>query len=407
MIAVVDHILTEAVRRRARNVHIEPFETTTRIRLRIDGALQTLITLPRRFHSAVVGRLEAMSSGGRLLFTTSQGQGRYQMGIGQTVHGQAVSLRALGVELLSLSDSELTREQQERLERVVSLPNGLVVVAGPKDAGRTTFAATLVETVARSERQIVTVSRHGSLGISGALCFTPDRLDDALAQDPDIVLLDDVSVERLTVAAEAALDGRLVIATTAGNRAIPMLHTLTTLGSTWRFAATLQAVVSVRLLRRTCENCAIGLDLAPSVRREEFGLPDAASSGELFRKGKGCGTCWGTGYHGRALLAETVFLNSAMRESLLVGTDEAELMELAREDASIPCGSWVSSQQYKGRRWMRYGRSCRRGDEAGGFYLHILKRSESLVVDLQIMFLTKEIETPLNTLLAVSCPMGA
>ena len=74
-----------------------------------------------------------MSSGGRL-FTTSQGQGRYQVGIGRTVHGQAVSLRALGVELLSLSDSELTREQRER-ERVVSLPNGLVVVAGQRTRG--------------------------------------------------------------------------------------------------------------------------------------------------------------------------------------------------------------------------------------------------------------------------------
>ena len=134
-----------------------------------------------------------------------------------------------------------------------------------------------------------------------------------------------------------------------------MLHTLTTLGSTWRFAATLQAVVSVRL-RHACRNCAIGLDLAPSVGASLVcPTPPRRNCSE-----RTCGTCWGTGYHGRALLAETVFLNSAMRESLLVGTDEAELMELAREDGFHTLWSWVSLQQGKTLDEIRT--SCRRGD---------------------------------------------
>jgi type II secretory ATPase GspE/PulE/Tfp pilus assembly ATPase PilB-like protein len=235
------------------------------------------------------------------------------------------------VQIQSLEDIGFTRDQQARLERVLNLPYGLLVVAGPKDSGRTTLASALVDMAARSERQVVTVSRHGGVGISGALCFTPDRLQEALSQDPDVVLMDDVSLDSVYEAAQSALEGRLVVLTVSGSRAIHTIRALAKLGSSWRLAATLQAVVAVRLLRRVCNECSTGVDLNPAVRRE-LGLPSNPSANESFRQGKGCSACWGTGYKGRVLTGEMVFSSAALRDGILDDADEDELMNIAREN---------------------------------------------------------------------------
>ena len=331
VVAVVDYLLTEAVRRSAGSIHLEPFETTSRIRLRIDGALQTLITLPRRLHRAVVARIQSMAHADYLDFGTTHGRGRYRLRTAEAVHGRAVTLRSQALQTHSLTELGFTKEQTARLERIVNLSQGLLVVAGPKDSGRTTVASSLLEIAARNERQIVTVSRHGGVGLSGAISFTPERIDEALSQDPDVVLIDDVPLDKVSQAAQAALDGRLVILTVSGSRAIHSIRTLSTLGSAWRLAATLQAVAAVRLLRQVCEDCAIGLDLDINSRRE-IGLPDAASPNETFRRGKGCASCWGTGYQGRLLVGEVAFSSPGMREAILAEAEEAELMEIARED---------------------------------------------------------------------------
>ncbi len=331
VVTVVDHLLTEAVRRKASGLHIEPFETTARIRMRVDGGLQTLLTVPRRLHRAIVARLSSLAHGGILTASTSEGRGRFRLKIANTVFGQAVTLLSLDVDIHTLDDLDFTHDQRSRLEQILGRPHGLVVIAGPKDSGRTTLASALVEMVSRSERQIVTLSRHGSMGVSGALGFQPHQLDEALSQDPDVLLFDDVPLEDISRMTHAALEGRLVVVTVAGSRAMTTLKTLSSLSSSWSLAATLQAVVAVRLLRRVCPECGVGVDVEASVRTE-LGLPEIPSPNENFRQGKGCTHCWGTGYAGRVLVSEIAYAPTAMRDAIRNGADEEELMELARED---------------------------------------------------------------------------
>ncbi len=348
VVSLVDHVLSVALLRDATEIHVEPFDTAARIRLRSDGQLSTLLTVPRRLHAALVARIRQLGSsengGGQLLRVArpagaSTRQLSFRVSALEAAWGTALTLRRVEIEPRPLQDVGLPTRTRARLSKALSPLEGLVLVVGPRESGRSTTAGAIARFVNHPARQVVLVSRDGVVAAPGALAVPvarpsdlPAVLEAVVAQNPDVIAIDGIDGETARAAVRAALDGHLVIATMTASRATEALHLLVGAGvPPWQLAASLQAVVAQRLVRAVHETCAAAYE--PShAELEEFSLPREILERAKFRAARGCAKCHGTGYLGRALISEALFPTSALREAIRDGASRARLQELARED---------------------------------------------------------------------------
>ena len=351
IIKFVNQVLAEAVKRRATDVHFEPFEDTVRVRYRVDGILQQANVPPevRQFQPAIVSRLKILSrldiaekrlpQDGRIKLKVAAREIDVRVSVIPMLHGEAVVLRLLdrGVMLLGLEHLGMDERDERAFERTLELPHGIVLVTGPTGSGKTTTLYAGLSRINDVERKIVTIEDpveyhlHGinQIQVSTKTGLTFARgLRSVLRHDPDVILIGEIrDGETAEIAVQASLTGHLVFSTLHTNDAPGALTRLVDMGvEPYLVASSLEMVLAQRLVRLICPACKQKY-AAPEIAalRAEFGdeIP-----GELYR-GQGCRQCRGTGYHGRTGIFELMPITESIRAMILERVSAGEIRKEA------------------------------------------------------------------------------
>jgi type IV pilus assembly protein PilB len=352
IISLCNFIFIEAIHRRASDIHVEPYETYLRVRIRVDGQLRTLLTPPKRLHGAMLTRLKVMSgldiANRRIpqdghLAVRYQGQLEHlRVSTLPTVYGEKCVLRLLrkDQELLSIDRIGFAPEDLAVLKTSLSAPQGLILVTGPTGSGKTTTLYSGLGFINHGETNIVTLEdpvesslagiNHVAIHDRGGVSFA-SGLRSILRQDPDVIFVGEMrDSEVCSIALRAALTGHLVLSTLHTNSAVESLARLDDLDvPPYLLAATLLLVVAQRLLRRICPQCAEPAEAGPE-DVVALGLSEEMLATARLRRGRGCTRCLQTGYHGRFAVYEILRVNGAMREMIRRRAPAQEIVEAAR-----------------------------------------------------------------------------
>ena len=353
VIELLNSIILTAYRRRASDIHFETRAEDSRVRMRIDGDMQTIMGLPRTVHVTLVVRIKVLCQ-----LDISQNRmpqdGAFELNFGTlntsfrvstlpSLYGEKAVLRILGSPLdqtmLSLDNLGFPRSTLEAIKRVVARPNGILIVCGPTGSGKTTTLYGCINEINRPDLNITTIedpveyrlpdiTQHqvnAGIGLTFAKV-----LRSIMRQDPDVILIGEIrDLETALIATEAALTGHFVLTTLHTNNALQAVTRLVEIGvDPYLVAPTTMGVLSQRLVRRICSSCKesyqpTASELAPSFSGYE-GVPVT-----LYR-GRGCPKCFGTGYIGRVGIYEFVEVSERMRELITEKQSVALLIEEAK-----------------------------------------------------------------------------
>jgi general secretion pathway protein E len=355
VIRLVNQIISRAVERGASDVHIEPGRDAVAIRYRIDGFLQQDRIVPASLRAALTTRVKIMAKldiaerrlphDGRIKTAVRGVEIDIRVSTLPTVFGESIVMRILDRTRVELDFTKLglDAETQEKLHRLMALPNGIVLVTGPTGSGKTTTLYTALKNLNRPELKLFTVEDPIEYQLSGinqiqvqpqiGLDF-PKALRSILRQDPDIVMIGEIrDLETARIAIQAALTGHLVFSTLHTNGAIAAITRLIDIGlERYLLASTVSGVMAQRLVRKLCPACS-----RPHTESERLHgrLKLAASSAAVdlsnSREQVGCEACNGTGYRGRTTICELLIVDDGIREAIGRRSQDQRLIEqLAR-----------------------------------------------------------------------------
>ncbi len=348
VIRLVNNIIEQAVREEASDIHIEPFERSTRVRFRVDGALFDSADFSKNLHPAVASRVKIMANmdiaekrrpqDGRILMKSDGRRVDLRVSTLPTINGEKVAIRVLdpaaakvGLELLGLEDDE-----KGLIDDIIAVPYGLALVTGPTGSGKSTTLYSILEVVNMPDVNVVTVEDPVEYTIQGVsqvqinekagLTFS-DTLRAILRQDPDKIMVGEIrDTETAALAIRAALTGHLVLSTLHTNDAPSSLIRLVDMGiQPFLVASSVVAVIAQRLVRKLCEACKEPYTLSPELSKG-LGLPDGA----VVYKPVGCDLCRGTGYKRRTGIFEIMMMNDEVRNLFLTAAPLSELREAAK-----------------------------------------------------------------------------
>ena len=351
---LLNYILYQAIRDRASDIHLEPFEDEFKIRYRVDGVLYELEAPPLHLATALISRVKVMS-GLDISETRLPQDGRIDLAIGgrpvdlrvstlPTMFGESCVMRVLDRSVVSLDLDQigLRPDEADKIRSMIDLPHGIILVTGPTGSGKTTtlysalnhaneIAIKIITTedpVEYDLEGIVQVQINEDIGVTYASC-----LRSILRQDPDKILVGEIrDRETAQIAVEASLTGHVVFSTLHTNDAPLAITRLTDIGvEPFLMAATIEAVVGQRLVRRVCADCKEWYQPGVEVLRE-LQLDQAQVGDRKFAYGKGCKTCNGTGYRGRTALFEIMMVSSGIRELIMNRASVSEIRTLARQE---------------------------------------------------------------------------
>lgn len=352
IVTLCNFLLVESINRKASDVHIEPYETYLRIRLRIDGVLQNLITPPQRLHGAMITRMKIMAEmdianrrepqDGHIAIRYEGETCHYRVSTLPTVYGEKCVIRLLkkDASLTTLDSIGFGPDDLERFKKSISLPQGLVLVTGPTGSGKTTTLHAGVSHLNVPGVNIVTLEdpveatidgiNHVQINIAAGVTFT-SGLRSILRQDPDVVFIGEMRDSEVSaIAIKAALTGHMVMSTLHTNSAAESLMRLKDMGvAHYLLANALAMLVAQRLVRRVCSNCSEPYEMTEA-EREEFGVTDAMFEGATLNKGRGCSNCFNTGYRGRAAVYEVLTVDNALRSLIRREATVEEIIDQAR-----------------------------------------------------------------------------
>jgi type IV pilus assembly protein PilB len=357
IIKLVNLILTDAVRRGASDIHIEPYDKELRVRFRIDGVLQAVMSPPLKLKDAVTSRVKIMSKldisekrlpqDGRIMIKYRKDGKRkeldFRVSTVPTLFGEKIVLRLLDRENLRLDMTKLGFEPQSlgKFEQAILRPYGMVLVTGPTGSGKTNTLYSSIARLNTPETNIMTAEDPVEFQLAGinqvqvkeqiGLNFAA-ALRAFLRQDPNIILVGEVrDFETAEIAVKAALTGHLVLSTLHTNDAPSTVSRLMNMGiEPFLVATSLNLICAQRLVRRICANCKEPLPLPEQALLDAGFLPEEAKATTIYH-GRGCGTCSKGGYKGRVGLYEVMEINDELRELILVGASALELKKKALE----------------------------------------------------------------------------
>jgi len=361
VVRLVNIILTDAIKRSASDIHIEPYEKEYRVRYRIDGILYEVMRPPLKLREAITSRVKIMArldiaekrlpQDGRIKIKT-RFAGRvkdldYRVSVLPTIFGEKVVLRLLDKDNLMLDMTKLGFEIESlrHFEQAIFRPYGMVLVTGPTGSGKTQTLYSAISRINSPETNIMTAEDPVEFNLVGinqvqmkeqiGLNFATS-LRSFLRQDPDIILVGEVrDFETAEVAIKAALTGHLVLSTLHTNDAPSSINRLMNMGiEPFLVASSVHLIVAQRLVRRICNNCKEPLEIPPQAL-ENIGFDKAEIATLKLFKGKGCERCTGTGYRGRLGLFEVMPIDEQMRELILSGASASELRIKAEENGMI------------------------------------------------------------------------
>jgi len=345
-------IVSEAVRSRASDIHVEPQIDGLRIRYRIDGLLRDIMKVPRNSSAALVSRLKIVSGldiaerrlpqDGRTRLTVDGNGVDARVSTLPSVHGEKVVIRLLasGDHIPPVTQLGLDEQQLEALLAGTANPQGLVLITGPTGSGKTHTLYSVLSHMATADKNVVTLEDPVEIQLPGITQVqTNDRagltfskgLRSILRQDPDVVLVGEVrDSDTAELALQASMTGHLVLTTLHTNDAVAALTRLVDMGiQPFLIASSLSLVVAQRLVRRPCADCAA--PYMPSARvLTLLGLSEADLVDATPMRGRGCGECGGTGYRGRTGIFEVLPVTASVRSVLAHTPTEAAVGAAAR-----------------------------------------------------------------------------
>jgi type IV pilus assembly protein PilB len=361
IIKLVNLILTDAVKRGASDIHIEPYEKEVRVRFRIDGILQPVMVPPMKLRDAITSRIKIMAKldisekrlpqDGRIMIKYRK-EGRikdldFRVSTIPTLYGEKIVMRLLDKENLRLDMTKLGFEQESltKFEKAILRPYGMVLVTGPTGSGKTNTLYSSIARLNTVETNIMTAEDPVEFQLAGVnqvqmkdqigLNFAA-ALRAFLRQDPNIILVGEIrDFETAEIAVKAALTGHLVLSTLHTNDAPSTISRLMNMGiEPFLVATSVNLICAQRLVRKICQNCKEPLEVPEQVMLDAgFTLEEVKTV--KISVGKGCGTCNKTGYKGRVGLYEVMEINDELRELILVGASALELKKKALDQGMI------------------------------------------------------------------------
>jgi len=354
VIRFVDLLLSQAVKSRASDIHIEPQEHSMSIRMRIDGDLRDMVPPARTMQAAVSARVKILSKmdiaerrlpqDGRFKIKASNRDIDVRVSVIPTIYGEKVVMRILDTAAVNHNLNELGLEPQllSEFKTILSQPHGIVIVTGPTGSGKSTTLYSALNYVKDPRKNITTVEDPVEYRLEGInqvqvkpeidLTFA-SCLRAILRQDPDIILIGEIrDKETVEIAIKASLTGHLVLSTFHTNDAPSAVSRLAYMGiERYLLASTLNLIIAQRLVRRICERCKEPTTLSEQVFRRLKIAPEQARD-TIFYHGRGCKNCGGTGYYGRLPIFEFLVVDNNMREMFVNNANEAQLRAMARQN---------------------------------------------------------------------------
>ncbi len=349
VVRLINSLIRQALKMGASDIHIEPLENRIRVRVRVDGDLQEILTPSKHTHSAIVTRVKIMA-GMNIAEKRIPQDGRIEMKIDDspvdlrismlpTVYGEKIVMRLLDRESFLKSKEELgfTRENMKMFNEIMGSPNGVFLVTGPTGSGKTTTLYAALNELNKINKNIITVEDPVEYKIEGinqvqvnpkaGLMFSTG-LRSILRQDPDIIMVGEIRDEETAeIAVRAAITGHLVISTLHTNDAPSTIMRLQDMGiKPFLISASLRGVIAQRLVKRICTNCKIEYE-ANDIEKKLLGVQREVS----LYKGRGCPKCYYTGYSGRIAIHEILKMDKDVREAVQSGKNTDELADAAQK----------------------------------------------------------------------------
>lgn len=353
IIKLVNTLIVDAFKARASDIHLEPLAKKFRVRYRIDGVLQEMKNPPKRLQASIISRLKIMSNMSIAERRIPQ-DGRIQTPVGgktidlrvsclPTNHGESIVMRILDKEGLKLGLPELGffTDDQQTFERLIGLPDGILLVTGPTGSGKTTTLYAVLNYINRPDRKIITVEDPVEYQLSGinqvqvnetvGLTFS-GALRSMLRQAPNIIMLGEIrDMETASIAINASLTGHLVFSTLHTNDAPSAVTRLIDIGvKPFLVASSTRAMMAQRLVRKICRRCGAPYS-PPESELRALGIDPNNMANATFLKGKGCNDCNKTGHRGRFGIFEIFVVDDEVRKLIYDKVSSSVLRIRARE----------------------------------------------------------------------------
>jgi len=354
IIRLVSMLIIEAHKLGASDIHLEPLDKKFRVRFRIDGVLQEMQAPPKRLQSAIISRLKIMTGSMSIAEKRLPQDGRIQVKIKKkpidlrvstipTNHGESIVMRVLDKSslLLGLPELGFLSDDQEKFERLLHSPDGILLVTGPTGSGKTSTLYACLNYINKPDRKIITVEEPVEYQMTGinqvqvnndvGMTF-PIALRSILRQAPNIIMIGEIrDLETASIATNASLTGHLVFSTLHTNDAPSAVARLVDIGvQPFLVASSVRAIMAQRLVRRLCTHCKHPADLSETEMRALRIEPSQVKDSQVM-KAPGCDHCRHTGYRGRMGIFEIFIIDDDVRHMINKRTSTFLLRQRARE----------------------------------------------------------------------------
>ncbi|MDD4844933.1 MAG: ATPase, T2SS/T4P/T4SS family [Anaerotignum sp.] len=355
-VRLVNSLIEWAVSEHASDIHVEPHEKEVRVRMRIDGLLRHIMTVPKDLQASLISRLKIMAGmditerripqDGRSNAKVKEAEIDLRMSTLPTIYGEKFVIRLLdkNTQLLDKTKIGIKDEDLEKYMQLIGQKNGgVVLIVGPTGSGKTSTLYTMIRELNTEESNLITLEDPVEYNISGinqvqinekiGMTFS-GGLRAILRQDPDIIAVGEIrDGETAEIAMRAAITGHLVLSTIHTNSAIATLDRLLDIGvAPYLISSALNGVVSQRLVRKICPYCRE--EYAPS-EEELYSLGLSPNNEYSFYRGAGCPHCFNTGYRGRIGVFEILVLDKKIKNAISNGAKREELAEMIRKDENF------------------------------------------------------------------------
>lgn len=354
-VRLVNSILERAILEHASDIHIEPYEQEIRVRMRIDGEMHSLMTVPKALQASVVSRLKVMGGmdvterripqDGRAGVRVKSRNVDLRMSTLPTIFGEKFVIRLLDKEtqLLTRESIGLNGDDLNKYLELIHRPSGMVLIVGPTGSGKSSTMYNMIQELNTEKVNLVTLEDPVEYNIPGinqvqinektGMTFA-GGLRSVLRQDPDIIAVGEIrDGETAQIAMRAAITGHLVLSTIHTNDAVSTVDRLMDIGvEPYLISSALNGVISQRLVRRICPACRE--EYMPSEEElDDMGI--SAENGRKFYHGKGCPSCLGTGYRGRVAVFEILMITRELRRAISGGTKREDLKGIAFREGNF------------------------------------------------------------------------
>lgn len=357
IIKLVNHIISQSIKAKASDIHIEPYQDSFKVRYRIDGILYDLLTPPKWMQSSLISRIKVMAKMNIAEKRLPQ-DGRLEVKMGDqdidirvstlpTSFGERVVLRLLNKSssLLRLSDLGLEAKRLDSLESLIKSPNGIILVTGPTGSGKTTTLYAILASINSPDINIITIEDPveyqingiGQIQVNSKIGLTFARgLRSIVRQDPDVILIGEIrDQETAEIAVQSALTGHLVFSTLHTNDSASAITRLVDIGvEPFLISSSVRAVLAQRLIRVLCNDCK-EVYTPDDLAIKSIGMDPDAFKDITFYRAKGCPNCFNTGYRGRRSIYEIMVLDDALKNMILKTYDSDRIKKEALKQGMV------------------------------------------------------------------------